>query len=127
VGSTNRPQKFHSNIVESIFGAVFVDAKGDLSVCLRLAEKLGLVRYLRRLVNEGVDILHPKNKLGEMAHGRTVEYVVAREDDAKSYSCNVKIGGKDGVKASNGSSEDEVATRAADMAVELLLIQNNMV
>lgn len=114
------PEKFLSDIVESIFGAVLVDAKGDLKACMQVAEKLGLLTYLRRILKEYLDILHPKNRLGEIAGDRTVEYVLGIEGESDGYSCTVKVGGKSIVTVLNGSSQNEVMTRAANTAIELL-------
>jgi dsRNA-specific ribonuclease len=116
------PQKFLSDLVESIFGAVFLDTKGNLEVCAQLAEKLGLIAYLRRLLNEDIDLLHPKNKLGEVAAGRTVAYILATQDEPAGYSCTVKVAGKEIVTALNGSSKNEATTRAAKMAADALAI-----
>jgi dsRNA-specific ribonuclease len=114
------PDKFLSDLVESIFGAVFLDTKGNLEVCTQIAEKLGLMTCLRRFSNEDVDILHPKNRLGEAACGLTVEYIPEIQNEGESHSCTVKVGGEDIVTAWNGSSRNEVVTRAAKMALEEL-------
>lgn len=112
------PAKFLSDIVESIIGAVLIDAGGDLSACKKVAENLGLIAYLRRILDEDIDILHPKNKLGEMSGGRTVEYKLGKE--GQEYTCTVEVGGTAIVSVSQGISQEEVMTRAAYMAAELL-------
>lgn len=112
------PAKFLSDIVESIIGAVLVDAGGDLSACKKVAEHLGLIAYLRRILDEDIDILHPKNKLGEMSGGQTVKYKLGK--DGQEYTCTVEVGGAVIVTASHGISQEEVMTQAAYMAAELL-------
>ncbi|KFZ01525.1 hypothetical protein V501_09951 [Pseudogymnoascus sp. VKM F-4519 (FW-2642)] len=112
------PAKFLSDIVESIIGAVLVDAGGDLSACKKVAENLGLIAYLRRILDEDIDILHPKNKLGEMSGGQTVEYKLGKE--GQEYTCNVEVGGTPIIGVSQGISQEEVMTQAAYMAVKLL-------
>ncbi|OBT88022.1 hypothetical protein VE02_02895 [Pseudogymnoascus sp. 03VT05] len=112
------PAKFLSDIVESIIGAVLIDAGGDLSACKKVAENLGLIAYLRRILDEDIDILHPKNKLGEMSGGRTVEYKLGKE--GQEYTCIVEVGGTAIVGVSQGISQEEVMTQAAYMAAELL-------
>jgi hypothetical protein len=52
--STLSPEKFLSDIVESMFGAIFLDSAGDLRACERFAESLGLLEYLRRVVAEDI-------------------------------------------------------------------------
>ncbi|KAL5345606.1 Dicer-like protein 2 [Pseudogymnoascus australis] len=112
------PAKFLSDIVESIIGAVLIDSGGDLAACKKVAEHLGLIAYLRRILDQDIDILHPKNKLGEMSGGRTVEYKLGKE--GQEYTCKVEVGGAAIITVSNGISQEEVMTRAAYMAAELL-------
>ncbi|KFY55313.1 hypothetical protein V497_07052 [Pseudogymnoascus sp. VKM F-4516 (FW-969)] len=112
------PAKFISDIIESIIGAILIDSGGDLATCTKVAEHLGLIAYLRRILNENIDILHPKNKLGEMALDRTVEYKLGK--DGEEYTCTVEVGGAVVVSVSHGISQEEVMTRAAYMAAEIL-------
>ncbi|KFY33349.1 hypothetical protein V494_07693 [Pseudogymnoascus sp. VKM F-4513 (FW-928)] len=112
------PAKFLSDIVESIIGAVLIDAGGDLSACTKVAEHLGLIDYLRRILDDDIDILHPKNKLGEMSLDRTVKYKPGKEGEG--YTCTVEVGGATIVTVSNGISQEEAMTRAAYMATEIL-------
>lgn len=112
------PAKFLSDIVESIIGAVLIDSGGDLATCTKVAEHLGLIAYLRRILNEDIDILHPKNKLGEISSGRTVEYKLGKEE--QEHTCTVEVGGAAIVTVSHGISQEEVMTQAAYMAAELL-------
>jgi dsRNA-specific ribonuclease len=111
------PEKFLSDIVESMFGAIYLDSAGDLVACERFAERLGLLEYLRRVIDEDIDLRHPKNILGELAGQSTVEYAVDLKD---GYSCTVKVGGVDVTSVFGGSTPDEVMTRAAHTAVGLL-------
>lgn len=112
------PAKFLSDIVESIIGAVLIDSGGDLAACTQVAENLGLIAYLRRILDEDIDILHPKNKLGEMASGQTVDYKLGKE--GQEYTCTVEVGGATIVTVSHGISQEEVMSQAAYMAVEQL-------
>ncbi|OBT69887.1 hypothetical protein VE03_00456 [Pseudogymnoascus sp. 23342-1-I1] len=112
------PAKFLSDIVESIIGAVLIDSCGDLTACTKVAENLGLIAYLRRILDEDIEILHPKNKLGEMSSGRTVEYKLGKE--GQEYTCSVEVGGVTIVTVSHGISQEEVMTQAAYMATKLL-------
>lgn len=112
------PAKFLSDIVESIIGAVLIDSGGDLEACKKVAENLGLIDYLRRILDQDIDILHPKNKLGEMSGGRTVEYKLGKE--GPEYTCTVEVGGAAIVSVSHGISQEDVMTQAAYMAAELL-------
>ncbi|KAH6691800.1 hypothetical protein BKA61DRAFT_584810 [Leptodontidium sp. MPI-SDFR-AT-0119] len=111
------PEKFLSDMVESIFGAILIDARGNREACTATAENLGIYKYLRRIVAEDIDLLHPKNKLGELAGNSTVEYESGVQDDKNSYSCKVIVGGREIASVFDGSSKDDAITRAADAAI----------
>ena len=113
-------EKFVSDIIESLFGAILIDSACNIQACQAFAEKLGLLDYLRRVVEEEVDLRHPKNMLGEIAGGCTVEYDVEVQKDPEGYFCTVRVSGVETVKAFNGSSPDEVMTRAAHAAIDLV-------
>ncbi|KAL4992648.1 ATP-dependent helicase dcl2 [Aspergillus falconensis] len=54
--------KFFSDIVESITGAIFVDSGGDLGACAGFIERLGLVRIAKRILDERIDVTHPTQR-----------------------------------------------------------------
>ena len=58
--------KFFSDMIESLLGAIFIDSGGDLSPCQAFLERLGLIEYLRRIINdtEHIDLMHPTERLG---------------------------------------------------------------
>ena len=113
-------EKFISDVIESLFGAILIDNACNIQACQAFAEKLGLLDYLRRIVEEDIDLRHPKNILGEIASGRTVEYDIGVQEDTEGYFCIVRVSGMEVAKAFNGSSPDEVATRAAHAAIDLV-------
>lgn len=113
-------EKFVSDIIESLFGAILIDNACNVQACQAFAEKLRLLDYLRRIVDEDIDLRHPKNILGETAVGRTVEYDIRVEKDSGGYFCTVRVGGIEVAKVFNGSSPDEVTTRAAHTAIDLV-------
>jgi dsRNA-specific ribonuclease len=113
------PEKFLSDIVESIFGAILIDSQGDLEACTTAAKNLGISDYLRRIVADDIDLLHPRNKLGELAGSSTVKYEVKVQDDTKRYGCRVLVGGTEIARVCDGLSRDDAMTRAADAAIRL--------
>lgn len=113
-------EKFVSDIVESLFGAILIDTACNIQACQAFAEKLGLLDYLRRIVEKDIDLRHPKNILGEIASGCTVEYDVGIQEGADGYFCTVRISGMEVAKACNGSSPGEVMTRAAYTAIGIV-------
>lgn len=60
--SALNPDKFFSDIIESIIGALFVDSGGDLTPCREFIHRLGLVQYLERILDENIDVEHPMQK-----------------------------------------------------------------
>jgi dsRNA-specific ribonuclease len=71
----NDAPKFLSDVVESVIGAVYVDSKGDVEACERAVERLGVMECLERILRDGVDCLHPKERLGHLAVEKRVLYV----------------------------------------------------
>lgn len=60
------------DVIESVLGAIFVDAQGNLSPCMAFIAKLGLKAYMERLMNEAIDVLHPRDRVQRWAGTRSV-------------------------------------------------------
>jgi dsRNA-specific ribonuclease len=128
--------KFLSDIVEALIGAVFVDSHGDLGVCEQLARRFGITQYLERIIKDKVGVLHPKSRLGELVgrkggkkeRGKNkVKYTIRKEEEEGNvgYRCHVSIGDAIFEEIRDGLTRDEVTTRAADVAVHVLLTTRN--
>ncbi|KAL8397756.1 hypothetical protein RB594_004458 [Gaeumannomyces avenae] len=74
-----RAAKVYSDVFEAVIGAVWVDS-GSLDVCSGVAERAGILPYLRRCIADGVKILHPKEELGRLAVSDKVTYLVREVD-----------------------------------------------
>ena len=112
-----RPPKFISDIVESVLGAIFVDSDGDLEPCNSFLERIGLMKYLRRIVSERINVTHPKERLNQLFRGRNVDRIW--EQSTKSANLwNLKLVVDDRVIAivSDCYSTDEAIIRATNMA-----------
>ncbi|KAI0389732.1 RNase3 domain-containing protein [Xylariaceae sp. FL0594] len=136
--------KFLSDMFEALLGAVFVDS-GSLKACAAIVDRIGITPYLRRILADGVETKHPKNKLGEIATSRRVRYVTDRvasevtstsapgsdgggvgdkgTDTKLEHVCSVFVDGELIVTATGGVSAHEIVTRAADEAYHILLAQ----
>lgn len=124
--------KFYSDIVESLIGAVWIDS-GSFGECIDVVEEMGVLPYLRRLLRDGVHLWHPKEELGRLADDKTVRYCVGvvENDDVEgrgvekdgSFWCRVFVDEKLVVEVVDGLGKDEVMTRAAEKAVEVLKIR----
>ena len=122
-------QKFYSDILESLLGAVWVDS-GDLApggACEAVVERLGILPLMRRLVRDGVHLLHPKEELGVLAVSEKVEYVVevamgvgGEVEGERVFACEVRVGGVVLGRAEGAASREEARTRAAEGACAVL-------
>ncbi|KAF7927096.1 hypothetical protein BELL_0782g00030 [Botrytis elliptica] len=127
-------RKFFSDMIESLLGAVWIDS-GSMEVCTQLLERMGVLKYMRRILKEGVRIMHPKEELGIVADAENVKYVLRREkmggdnanadDDADGevrveYRCTVFVGGEEIVEVGGGVRKEEIQARAAEEAVRIL-------
>lgn len=112
------PDKFFSDVIESTIGAILIDSNGSLSACDAFIQKLGLWNLLHRLLEDNVDCLHPKEKIGELAVEKTVRYENRIEADA--YFCKVRVGDEQIGDEVKGYSKMDVETKAAVGACEVL-------
>lgn len=111
-------QKFYSDIVESLLGAVWIDS-GSLDECTTIVERMGILKYLRRIVKDAVHVMHPKEELGILADSLEVKYTI-RIDKVKQYVCEVFVGAERIVEYEGGVSKMEAQTKAAELAVAIL-------
>ncbi|KAH8771438.1 hypothetical protein BGZ57DRAFT_764452 [Hyaloscypha finlandica] len=110
---------YFSEIVRSLFGAVYADSNGDILQCSLLAEKLKILPIMRRLMQDNVDIMHPKNRLGELVGDRSVTY---RSDSTleNNYYCTVRVNGKQIGDAQTAPCKQGATIRAAEQALRIL-------
>lgn len=112
--------KFFSDLVERLIDAIFVDSQGDLSLCEKLAERIGLMPYLMQILHESVAVLHPKNRLSELASGK-VRYILTKEEAPKrGLRCSLSIRDVQVAEAREGTSREAVTTRAAEVAALII-------
>lgn len=115
--------KFFSDLIESLVGAIYIDSHGCLSSCEGFLETIGVLPYLRRIVEGNIKLLHPKEDVGQLADTEEVKYVHGLEEDKSAYWCQVFVGIREVVRVGDGTSRFEVETRAAEKAVEILLLE----
>jgi hypothetical protein len=90
-----------------------------LEACKELLERLGLLRYLRRILTENIDIMHPKERLGILAGNSKVRYETGKEtvNAALRYSCSLFIDGESMATSVGEVSRAAAETKAAQNAV----------
>lgn len=118
-------EKFFSNIIESLLGAVYIDS-GSFEACQEILERMGILQYLRRIMSDKVHVLHPKEELGILANKNKVKYIIGRCKSVVQgvenikYTCEIFVGDEAVISVSDGVSEDEVQKKAAEAAVRFL-------
>lgn len=71
--------KFYSDLVEAIIGAVWVDS-GDMGAVTHVISRFGIIPLLNRLIRDKVHMIHPKEELGRFVDCSTVKYVHYPDD-----------------------------------------------
>ncbi|KAF2803659.1 P-loop containing nucleoside triphosphate hydrolase protein [Mytilinidion resinicola] len=113
-------EKFFSDVVESMIGAIYVDSHGDISACEGFIRNLGIMDCLERVLRDAVDCLHPKERLGHMAISDTVTYRRVDTGDKERYYCQVEVGGREIGGVVGGVKRLNAETEAAWWAVKIL-------
>ncbi|KAI1388879.1 uncharacterized protein F4822DRAFT_437418 [Hypoxylon trugodes] len=122
-----RIPKFFSDFFESVLGAVWVDSGAStMEACAYVVERAGILPYLRRMVSDNIDILHPKNHLGILAGSRLekVEYqteVRDTENGTKELFCRVLVNEQVIVEVGGGVTPEEIQVKAAYRAWKNLI------
>ncbi|PGH14756.1 hypothetical protein AJ80_05800 [Polytolypa hystricis UAMH7299] len=139
-------QKFFSDLIESLVAAIFLDSQGSVELCTAFLDRIGLSKTLNRLISEeGIDAMHPKERLGVEAGTLKVNYVTnpvnggngtGDEDEdedeegeakARCFRCEVFIGGERIAESVGGRSKTEAHTLAAEAALEVFRGRKSLV
>ena len=91
--------KVVSDLLESMLGALAVDAQGELTPCEAWLENLGILPWLRRALADDVDVTHPKARLhlvlSKMHYDGRIKYVLStgmtQEDSNGSDQTNQTV------------------------------------
>lgn len=120
------PEKFFSDIVESILGAIYLDTRGDISACEVFLEKLSVLSIMRSILDRGIETTFPKERVGILADRKEVKYIIQRPNldvDGSGWGCTVVVGGTEAASVGECSSREEAEVRAADLAARELTLQ----
>jgi hypothetical protein len=85
-----------------------------------------LLDALERILRDGVDCLHPKERLGHLAVERSVQYAklgeknTGNENGKSVYKCQVKVGGREIGAPVEGVKKLNAETIAAWKACKIL-------
>ena len=117
------PAKFHSDMIESIIGAILVDSEGQLQPCEDFLTRIGLIGYLERLVRENVDVVHPRDRLQQLLGSREVSYDV-RNEGFKHFRGELMVDGVVRARVDECSSRAFLIAKLARMGTEWLLTEH---
>ncbi|KAJ6576524.1 hypothetical protein DFH09DRAFT_980612 [Mycena vulgaris] len=122
--------KFLSDMVESLLGAVFLDARGSLDAVRGVLRRLGLLQVLERVVRADVDVLHPISRLHLWASKRGVKLGYAFAQAKGEISCAITIDGEE-VEDSRVAdryhgklTKNEVQLTAAEKAIGIFRLRD---
>jgi len=127
------PPKFLSDIVESTLGAIYIDSRGDMAICERFAQRFGILDCLDRILRDGVDCLHPKERLGHLAVHRCVKYIRVDTDEGRvvgskaTHWCQVMVGEEKVGGTVGGLRRLNAETIAASLASRILEAKESVV
>jgi dsRNA-specific ribonuclease len=125
--------KFFSDLIESVLGAIFIDSCGSMEACHGFLERIGLMKYLRRVLTEDIDIMHPKERLGVLAAKQQLkvdyctEQILPESEEGEAvmsefvpWKCLLRVGEEEMAVVDNGVSKIDAETKAAEAAVAMM-------
>jgi len=112
------PEKFFSDIIESLLGALFVDSNGNLDDCQTFVERIGLAAYARRIVTDNVNVVHPRAAFQHLVPSSRIDYVITPEADSRLVKCRLMVDGKEIMVVNGCFNKDAAMTLAADAALK---------
>ncbi|KAF2669714.1 hypothetical protein BT63DRAFT_267528 [Microthyrium microscopicum] len=121
--------KFYSDMIESIIGAIFIDSNGDLDTCEAFIRRIGLITVLERVIREDIEMRHPKILLGILADTKSVSYEEKRVQRQLSgsledrYVCTALVDNAEIATSGDCLSREEAVIAAAIEAVEILKLE----
>ncbi|CAG7966166.1 unnamed protein product [Penicillium olsonii] len=118
-----RADKFFSDIIESTLGAIFIDCGGDLDNCHKFVERIGLVRYVKRVIADGVNVVHPRNIAQNIVKGTgTLVFKRKRVESKKgaTYRCSAVVNKTEIALVEGCASAEEAEVKVANVAIQRL-------
>ncbi|KAJ6003394.1 Helicase C-terminal [Penicillium sp. IBT 35674x] len=117
-----RPDKFMSDIMESVLGAIFIDSGGDLDQCRQFMERAGLLPYVRRILADDVDVIHPRNMAQSLVKFEGTLVFKSRRVEKKgapaTYYCQALLNKEEIASVGGCASSEEAEVRVAYLVIE---------
>lgn len=118
-----RADKFMSDIMESVLGAIFIDSGGDLDQCKNFMERAGLLPYVRRILADDVDVVHPRNAAQNLVKFEGTLVFKSRRVEKKggapaTYRCQAILNKEEIASVDGCASSEEAEVRVAYLVIE---------
>ncbi|KAK4228033.1 dicer-like protein 2 [Podospora fimiseda] len=118
-------QKVQSDLFEALLGAVWIDSGGSIPACEAFIERSGLFGLMRRLLEDEVHIMHPKEELNHYVFSKceynVFEVVKEGEGDEEgttdiTWGCEITSGGEVVARFPGGGfSKEDARVKAAQI------------
>ncbi len=106
-----------SDIIQSCFGAIYIDSGGGLHDCKRLAQRLGIISLLDNLIERKVATDHPKKILCSLRPKAKISYHFLKDHiDDRMSQCRVLVDGSEVVIVKGSKSRAAMVVYAANAA-----------
>ncbi|KAB8071218.1 hypothetical protein BDV29DRAFT_197577 [Aspergillus leporis] len=106
-----------SDIVQSIFGAIYIDSLASLQKCEVLAEKTGILPLLEHLISHDVVTDHPKDTLQILLPKRKISYrIYEAEKQPMTTKCGVMADGSEIATVEGQTNRGALIVHAAEEA-----------
>lgn len=115
--------KFYSDLVESIFGAIFLDSGGDLSACQDFFERIGLRLYATRMAEGSVYVVHPRDEVQRLIGSSKINLNVEMMKlgaECPTFRCTVTVDEEKIFEAQECVTKEEAYVEGAQAAVKFL-------
>lgn len=127
------PEKWFSDIVESILCAIFIDSDGSFDACTAFLERLGVIAFLNHAIATNMWVMQPKQELNKTNMGSKMIYQMvdineegvrdeveqAGLDEEDTVACRLFMAGKYMCTAS-GRERFVAETKAAEKGLKIL-------
>ncbi|KAL2803242.1 ribonuclease III domain-containing protein [Aspergillus granulosus] len=114
--------KYLSDLIESVLGAIFIDSSGDLASCEIFLQNIGLLGFLTRILRDRVNTTHPKilvQKLSKSLAKFTIRRTPKQGTDT-IYECTISIRNVQVAVAESCLCREEAEVKAAAAAIQAL-------
>ncbi|KAJ4013529.1 Dicer-like protein 2 [Fusarium irregulare] len=121
------PEKFYSDLVEAVLGAIWVDS-GSMETCAAFLAKVGIFTYLDRILKENIHVKHPKEEFCAMAGNKKPAFLLSEGDGPMiTWGCSATVEGRVVGISTGALNKFEAETKAAEAGIKVLKREKELV